>query len=168
MVDQLEELITLCGDEAEREAFATALAAAATPTGHATVRVLAALRDDFASIIESVAGFRGRFDVFVLGPPSPDALARIVVEPARRAGVSIDPSLVADMVGEVSGRASALPLLSFTTARLWAARDRERRAMTRAAYDALGGVGGALASYADEIHAGFAARQRRAWSTLAC
>ena len=45
----------------------------------------------------------------------------------------------------------ALPLLQFAATRMWDARDRNRRVLTRAAYTQMGGVGGAFARHADEI-----------------
>ena len=53
------------------------------------------------------------------------------------------------MLDEVSDERSALPLLAFAVARLWDTRDRDRRLLTRAAYDDIGGVGGALARHAE-------------------
>ena len=53
------------------------------------------------------------------------------------------------MLGAVEGERGALPLLAFAVSRLWELRDRERKLLTRAAYDAIGGVAGALAQHAE-------------------
>jgi tRNA A-37 threonylcarbamoyl transferase component Bud32 len=159
VVDQLEELVTLCADVDERTRFAEALAAAADGPD-APVRVVATLRDDFATVIESQAAFRGKFDVFVLATPPPEALRRIVVEPARRSGATVDARVVDDMVAEVAGRPASLPLLSFTGAQLWAKRDRQAHKITHDAYLEIGGVQGALATYADEVYASLARRDQ--------
>jgi tRNA A-37 threonylcarbamoyl transferase component Bud32 len=159
VIDQLEELVTLCGDPDERRRFADTLAAAADATS-APVRVVVTLRDDFAAVIESEAAFRGKFEVFVLGTPPPEALRRIVIEPARRAAVAVDAAVVDDMVAEVAGRPASLPLLSFTASQLWATRDKTARRITHAAYSALGGVAGALSTYADQVYDGLARRDQ--------
>ncbi|NVB83771.1 MAG: serine/threonine-protein kinase PknK [Kofleriaceae bacterium] len=159
VVDQLEELVTLCADADERRRFAETLAAAADGPS-APVRVVATLRDDFATVIESQDALRGKFDVFVLATPPPEALRRIVIEPARRANVSVDPRVVDDMVAEVAGRPASLPLLSFTASQLWQARDRVKREITHDAYLELGGVAGALATYADHIYSSLARRDQ--------
>nr|HEX4314830.1 protein kinase [Kofleriaceae bacterium] len=151
VIDQLEELVTLCADAAERSRFAEALAAAADGT-RSPVRVVVTLRDDFAAVIESEQALRGKFEVFVLGTPLPEALRRIVVEPARRAGVAVDAAVVDDMVAEVAGRPASLPLLSFTASQLWRTRDKQTRRITRDAYLEIGGVAGALSTYADQIY----------------
>jgi len=49
VIDQLEELVTLCTDPDERRRFAETLAAAADGPG-APVRVVVTLRDDFATV----------------------------------------------------------------------------------------------------------------------
>ena len=159
VVDQLEELVTLCADPGERRAFAETLARAADGPG-APVRVVVTCRDDFAATIESEDALRGRFEVFVLATPSADALRRIVTEPARRAGVAIDREVVDDMVATVAGRPASLPLLSFTAAQLWATRDRAAQRITHAAYLALGGVAGALSAYADQVYGSLARRDQ--------
>ncbi len=107
--------------------------------------MIATLRDDFAAVVESEQAIRGRFEVFVLGTPLPEALRRIVVEPARRSGVVVESAAVDAMVAEVAGRAASLPLLSFTAAQLWQiARPARPATIARMhAYLALGGVAGA-------------------------
>jgi DNA polymerase III gamma/tau subunit len=47
----------------------------------------------------------------------------------------------------------ALPLLQFAATRLWDGRDRTKRKLTIAAYNQMGGVGGAFARHADEVAA---------------
>ncbi|HEV7556471.1 MAG TPA: serine/threonine-protein kinase, partial [Kofleriaceae bacterium] len=159
VIDQLEELVTLCADADERRIFADTLAKATDGPG-SPVRVVVTLRDDFATVLESEAAFRGKFDVFVLGTPPPEALRRIVIEPAKRAAVAVDPRVVDDMVAEVAGRPASLPLLSFTASQLWATRDRTDRRITHDAYLALGGVAGALSAYADQVYGSLARRDQ--------
>jgi tRNA A-37 threonylcarbamoyl transferase component Bud32 len=165
VVDQLEELVTLCSDAAQRRRFAEVLAAAADGPS-AAVRVVATVRDDFASTIESAPGFTGRFEVFVLATPPEEALRRIVTQPARRAGVTVEAEVVDDMVREVTGRPGSLPLLSFTAAQLWRTRDRAAHRITHAAYRTLGGVAGALSTYADQIYGSLARRDQEAVRAL--
>ncbi len=159
VIDQLEELVTLCADPVERTRFAEILAMAADGPS-APVRVVATLRDDFAVVIEAELALRGRWDVFVLATPPPEALRRIITEPARRMAVTVDPRVVDEVVTEIAGRPASLPLLSFTGSLLWQARDREARKITWEAYAELGGVQGALATYADEVYASLARRDQ--------
>ncbi len=151
VIDQLEELFTLCKDDRERAAFAAALADA-TRTELDPFRVVVTLRDDFLIRAAGmpVLGDRLARGLQLLATPAPDDLERIVVEPARRAGYQFDdPSLTTEMIDAVATQAGALALLSFTAAELWKLRDRHFRQLTRKAYVAIGGVAGALAKHAE-------------------
>jgi WD40 repeat protein/serine/threonine protein kinase len=151
VIDQLEELFTLCANAAERVQFAAVIAQFAASVD-APIRVICAIRDDFLMQLEALEPLRALLSpaLVLLGNPSRDALVRIVEEPARRTGYSLsDPELAHDMVNVVVDRPGALALLSFTASRLWELRDRRFRQLTRNAYDAMGGVGGALGRHAE-------------------
>ncbi len=152
VIDHLEELFTLCTSATERVQFAAVVAELSAST-EGPIRVVGAIRDDFLMDLDALAPLRAQLSpaVVLLGNPTRDALVRIVVEPARRAGYALsDPELADDMVSVVADRPGALALLSFTAARLWELRDRRFRQLTRNAYDAMGGIGGALGRHAEE------------------
>jgi WD40 repeat protein/serine/threonine protein kinase len=153
VVDQFEELFTLTHRDEELHSFAAALAGAARFAGD-PVRVILTLRDDYLAQAEALPALRERLaqGLKLLTTPGPEELERILVEPAERVGYSFeDPELPARMVEEVKGEPGALALLSFTAAKLWEARDRHFRRLPSRAYDALGGVGGALAHHAEAL-----------------
>ncbi len=151
VVDQLEELFTLCDNPAERERFVEALLSAAR-TVDDPVRVVFTLRDDFLLKAEALPALRARLApaLILLTTPSRDELLRILSEPLRLAGYELDdPELAPQMVDALAGARSALALLSFTASKLWELRDRRFRQLTRKAYTSLGGIGGALARHAE-------------------
>ncbi len=153
-VDQAEELVTLCRDEAERAAFAQ-LCAGVRDDEH--VRVVMTMRDDFLMRLQRLPGLGDRLTsgIHLLGTPSRADLRRILVEPARRMGYEFeDAQLVDEMVTAVADNPSALALLSFTAARLWDLRDRQFKKLRRKVYTSIGGVGGALAQHAEEVIVG--------------
>jgi hypothetical protein len=88
----------------------------------------------------------------VVLPLNPDELEQAIVEPARRAGVTVESELVADVVRDVGAQSGALPLLQYALTELF--ERREGRVLTRAAYRASGGVRGALARRAEELYQG--------------
>jgi len=151
IVDQAEELFTMCSDDARRAAFAEALVlASASPR----IRVVLALRDDFLCRIEQLPAWRGLLGraVHVLGIPRRDDLERMITVPARRRGFGFDdPALPREIVDQVADRPGALPLVAFTAAQLWEHRDRRLRRLTRGAYERIGGVTGALVQHADSV-----------------
>jgi WD40 repeat protein len=153
VIDQFEELFTLCDADAQRTAYADALADAARSADE-QVRVVVTLRDDFLIRADRLDGLRDRLSrgLKLLATPEPDDLERILVEPARRVGYQFeDAGLVREMVGEVGDQPGALALLSFTAAELWKLRDRHFHVLSRKAYAAIGGVGGALAGHAEHV-----------------
>ncbi len=163
VVDQLEELFTMCHDAAAREWFCVIVdALASAPDGR--IRVICTLRDDFMMRAAAlpVLGPRMAASVFFLGNPSREDLIRAIVEPARRAGYELsDAELAPEMADAVTGRPGALALLSFTASRLWELRDRQFHRLPRRAYEAMGGVGGALGLHAEQTLAALGAEERR-------
>ncbi len=163
VVDQFEELFTLCTDDRERARFASVLASA-TRRDLDLIRVVITLRDDFLTRAGTLHELGDRLvrGLHLLATPAVDDLERILVEPARRAGYEFeDAALVTEMVDAVAGQPSALALLSFTAAELWKLRDRHFHQLTRKAYVAIGGVGGALARHAETTLEGLSVKDRR-------
>ncbi|HEV7555031.1 MAG TPA: hypothetical protein VGO00_06250, partial [Kofleriaceae bacterium] len=163
VVDQLEELFTLCTDVEERERFGAILAELGGHAGGRT-RAICTVRDDFLMNVEGLASLRALVSpgVFLLGNPSRSDLERTLVEPARRAGYELsDPQLAREMVDAVADRPGALALLSFAASRLWELRDRRFHQLTRKAYDAMGGIGGALGHHAEATLASMTGDEQR-------
>jgi hypothetical protein len=154
VVDQLEELFTLCDSDDLRRVFLAALLAAADdPTS--PVRVVLSMRADFLDRLAGHKQFLGELSrgLFFLSAPDHESLRETLVRPAELAGHAFeDPGIVEDMMQAATSK-GALPLLSFAATRLWDARDRQRKLLTVGAYSAMGGVGGAFARHADQVAA---------------
>lgn len=159
-VDQLEELATHVEDESVRRRFIEAVSRAADDP-HGPVRVIVTLRDDFMGrLAEGQAARDALSRVAVLRSPGKEALGQILSEPARAAGYRYDdPELVAEIVAAVEGEPAALPLVQFVGQLLWEQRDTDEHLLLRSAYDAAGGVEGALAQQADLMLEGLTSEQ---------
>ncbi|MFN8110053.1 MAG: protein kinase, partial [Thermoleophilia bacterium] len=159
VVDQFEEVFTLTDSPAERRAVIDNLLFAATCPG-GQVHVVLTMRSDFYGRCAEHAELRAMLTEHqvLLGPMDGAALRRAVEEPAAAAGLVVDPGVVRRIVGEVRGRHGALPLMEHLLLELW--RRRRANRLTMEAYEASGGVGGALAQRADEVYAGFDDRER--------
>ncbi|MFT3696252.1 MAG: protein kinase [Kofleriaceae bacterium] len=151
-VDQHEELYTLVPDADERRAFTACLIGAADDTS-GPLRVVVAMRSDFLDraaedryFVEELA--RG---LVFLQPPNRAGLEAALAGPLETLGYSFEPGIVASMLETLEATPGPLPLLQFTAAKLWEQRDRQRRVLTREAYERMGGVAGALATHADEV-----------------
>jgi WD40 repeat protein len=146
VVDQLEELFTLCSPEAQA-LFAALLGRLA---GEAGVHVLLSMRDDFLMRCHEHEALASVFaELTPLGPLAGEALRRALEEPAKAEGFRFEEGLLGKMTAAVAGERGALPLLAFAVSRLWEKRDRERKLLTHEAYAEIGGVAGALARHAE-------------------
>jgi WD40 repeat protein len=157
VVDQLEEIFTLCVDDTERERFVAALAAV-------PARVVVGMRADFyAPAIRhpELASALQRTQV-VVPPMSEPELRRAIAEPARKANLDLEDGLVELLLHEVGAAAhrdtGALPLLSHALLATWERGSRGR--MTVEDYRATGGISGAVAQTAETVYAELTPAQR--------
>ena len=170
VVDQLEELITLCRNDEEKQQFLDILATLIN-TFPDVVRLVVTLRSDFEPQLRNTPleplWQAGRF---VVPAMTREELRSVIEEPASAKVVyfeSLDNPdkgyLVDRLIDEVAGMPGALPLLSFALSELYLklvhrylevqnAGDTVERAITWADYDALGGVTKSLTQRADEIY----------------
>ncbi|RZQ65866.1 PD40 domain-containing protein [Amycolatopsis suaedae] len=156
VVDQFEELFTLCADEDERRRFLAALCAA-----DSGFRVVIGVRADFyqrcTAYPELVDALReGQVTV---GAMTADELRQAIVRPAVAAGCSVEGALVTELVVAATGRPGVLPLLSHVLLQCW--HRRRGNALTLSGYHASGGLHGALAQTAEDCWEPLGERQRR-------
>lgn len=155
VVDQFEEVFTLCDDEAERAEFVSALARA-----NPLLVVLIGLRADYYAFATRVPALAPALQQaqLVVTPMSVAELETAVTEPARRAGVDLDARLVDRLLSDIAPTtwrhgahdAGALPLLSHALRATWARADRQ--SLTLADYEATGGLHGAVSQTANEVY----------------
>ncbi|WP_367648434.1 helix-turn-helix domain-containing protein [Streptomyces sp. CNQ-509] len=160
IVDQFEEVFTLCRDPAERARFLDMLLTARRPESR--LRVLLAVRADFygrcAEHRELAEALR---DANVLvGPMTAGELRDAIVKPAAADGLTVERALTAHLVEEVADAPGGLPLLSHVLLETW--RRRRGKVLTMAGYQAAGGLGGAIATTAEEVYATFTEGQKAA------
>jgi WD40 repeat protein len=159
VVDQLEEVFTLCQDEDERSAFLANLIYAATIPGGRTI-VVVTLRADFYYRCAPYPGVRSVLAVqhMLIGPLGEEALRRAIERPAWGAELTLEPGLVDTIVTDVGDRPGTLPLLQHVLLQLW--QRRRGRLLTLEAYVESGGVQGALAKHADAVYDQLSESQR--------
>jgi WD40 repeat protein len=159
VVDQFEEIFTICSDQHERHAFLSNLLHAATIPGGRLI-VLIAMRADFYHHCESDDLLRALVAAqqFMVGPLGPEDLRRVIEEPARQVGLEPEAGLVKTIISDVAGRPGTLPLLSHVLLELW--RARRGGMLTLEAYVANGGVEGALAARANATYEGLSTEHR--------
>ncbi|MCB0106098.1 MAG: DUF4062 domain-containing protein, partial [Caldilineaceae bacterium] len=147
VVDQFEELFTLCKDQTERKAFIDNLLAAATDDGVTTVVIT--VRADFYAHCFAFDNLRIALSNYQIpiGPMNRDELRSAIEEPARQEGWQLEPGLVEQLLLDLGNEPGALPLLSHALLETW--KRRRGRTMTLAGYVESGRVQGAIAQTAE-------------------
>jgi len=156
VVDQFEELFTLCRSETEQTAFIeNLLRAAFKPNG--TAIILIAMRADFYALCARFDSLRQAlaYHQEYIGPMSADELRKAIEKPARHGHWEIEPGLVNLLLHDVGANTGstpepgALPLLSHALLETW--QHRRGRTLTLSGYSAAGGVRGAIAETAEAV-----------------
>jgi DNA-binding SARP family transcriptional activator/class 3 adenylate cyclase/WD40 repeat protein len=150
VVDQFEEVATLCRDRDERERFAGALVDAVSDPDIPVVLV-AVVRADYYGTLTTHPELPRLFESshLLVGAMSDAELGRAITEPARRAGLVLEDWLAEAVCADAGSEPGALPLVSTAMAETWVRR--EGAALTLAGYRQAGGVHGAVARLADHV-----------------
>lgn len=148
VVDQAEEAVTLCADPAEQARYFAALALHVGSGG----QLVLALRADHLGALAPYPEIARVLEVglYLLGPMTEQGLRSAIEDPARRAGLRLEPGLVDLLVREVEGEPAALPLLSHVLREIW--ERREGPTLTVAGYRATGGIRQAVSQTAEALY----------------
>ena len=181
VIDQFEQLFTVCQDERQRRAFITALHSAATarqgPEPGAAALVVLGVRADFearcADYPELTAAVQDRY---LLTAMTERQLRIAITAPAARAGSGVDAELTDLLLREISTRppgpghdgpghdglgpaaAGALPLLSHALDQAW--RNRAGSTLTMGDYERTGGIETAVARSAEQAYGALSPAQQ--------
>ena len=155
VVDQFEELYTLCPDAEVRRRFLDELLAA-VETGEKSPAfpfvLLLTLRADFMGQALAHRQFADALQdaSLLLGPMTRDELRAAIEKPAQKQGAIFETGLVERILDDVGEEPGNLPLLEFALTLLW--DQRSYGWLTHAGYEQIGRVEGAVARYADEVY----------------
>jgi hypothetical protein len=150
LVDQFEEIYSLCDDLNERDAFVGNLIYAASSKA-AYVSVILTFRSDFLGQTQRHPTLNHAIsDQGVIIPAmNAEELRLAIAEPAVHSDHPLDEATVDLLITETEGREGALPLLQFALTRIWEGiGEGVEPAVT---LKNIGGVGGALAGEAQRL-----------------
>ncbi|MGB0387036.1 MAG: hypothetical protein ACPGWR_19650, partial [Ardenticatenaceae bacterium] len=148
VVDQFEELFTLCHNPVAREAFVDNLMAAVAGK---RIMVVIALRSDYYAPCTQFDQLRQLLErqQKLIGPLSGHQWRRAIEEPARQGGWALEEGLLETLLQGGRTEADALPRLSHALLETW--QRREGQTLTLAGYAAAGGMEGAIAESAERV-----------------
>lgn len=159
LIDQFEEVFSLCNDPKVQRTFFDNLMYAAGNSQRLT-SVVITLRTDFLGATvhhQELNHAISKMPLFVpvmLEHERRDAIER----PAIEGGRPIDIVTVDLLMEQTAGHESALPLLQFVLSRIWEGLERDQAPAET--LKNLGGVGGALAGEAESIYSALDDRER--------
>ena len=160
LLDQAEEVFSLCQDPAEQGLFLNNLLAAVTDPAP-RLALLLTLRSDFLGETQRFPAFNALLTrqghlVPALDEPG---LRLAIAEPARLASRPLDQAVVDLLLAQSLGREGALPLLQYALSEVWRglAAGRPPEETLRA----CNGVGGALAGRAQQVYDGLTPEEQR-------
>ncbi|AZP22802.1 helix-turn-helix domain-containing protein [Streptomyces aquilus] len=168
IIDQFEELFTLCDQDEEREDFLAALHALAAPARHQhgdagpAALIVLGIRADYYGHCLALPGLAAHMATghLPLGPLSQDDLRAAITEPARRAGLELQPGLSEVILrdaglhragGITDCSAEALPLLAHALRATW--QQRTGTTLTVEGYGQTGGIHSAIEASAERAYA---------------
>lgn len=155
VIDQFEELYTLCPHPDKRRRFLDELLSAvqAEPErARPPYAILLILRADFMGQALAYRPFADTLQegVLLLGPMRREELQEAIAQPAEKQGAVFEPGLVDRILDDVGEEPGYLPLLEFALTLLWERSDSGY--LTHNTYEQLGRVEGALAGYAEGVY----------------
>jgi eukaryotic-like serine/threonine-protein kinase len=153
LIDQLEEVATVA-TASSRNWIAEFIALSAEQAVPGFRVVVTARRDLLDPLLELSALGRALLkNGLLVEPMGSDTWAEVLDQALAAYGYRCeDEALRDELVSEIEGTASAMPLVGFALSRLWQMRDRERKVVTREALGSLGGIAGALAQHAQGVY----------------
>ncbi|GAB4177802.1 MAG: hypothetical protein Fur006_09710 [Coleofasciculaceae cyanobacterium] len=158
VVDQFEELYTVCSEE-ERDRFIDVLLAGINDS--LGLKVVLTLRADFcgqAYTCRSLADALQSADL-KLGSMNGEELREAIERPAQLMEVELEEKLTERLLEDVKQEPGNLPLLEFALTELW--KKQRQKKLTHQAYAEIGGVAKALANHAETVYAKLSEAQQK-------
>ena len=155
VIDQFEEVFTLCRQRSEQRKFLKMLANVAQTADVVDLAIVATMRADFLGECTDANLDKIINEQMVwLSPMNKDEFKEAIVKPAQVQGYELGEGLLDAILADIENEPNCLPLLEFALQELWTHRDPQTRKLTYAAYrNVLKGIKGALNLHADRLYA---------------
>ena len=149
VVDQWEELYTQCKDKAQRQCFVQQLIEA---TDKSPLTIVLTLRSDFYTPFGDEPELQNRIKGSIVNVcrMTAEELRQVIAAPAKQVELTLESGLADLILKDLGDEPGRLPLLEFALEQLWNRRE-QGQVLTHKAYKALRGVGGAIATHAEDV-----------------
>jgi len=155
VVDQFEELFTLCRHESKRQVFVNRLLVLSASTA-----LVLTMRADFWGECAAYPALKEEMQAHqeLVAPMDAAALRRAMERQADHVGLRFEAGLGEAILDDVEGEPGAMPLLQHALLLLW--QRRHGRWLRWEEYRAIGGIRQAIAHTADEVYLGLAGQEQ--------
>ena len=155
VIDQFEEVFTLCAQKQERSKFLKMLALVAERST-ADLAIVATMRADFMGECSDANLDKIINEQMVwLSPMTKAEFTEAIAKPADVQHYDLGEGLLEAILSEIEAEPNCLPLLEFALQQLWEHRDRKQHKLTADAYyHTLKGIKGALNRHAEALYLG--------------
>lgn len=153
VIDQFEEVFTLCSDQKEREEFFKCVLGTSEQLPDKVCLILTMRADFFGKCVEQeYSGLAKKIQkhlIFVT-PMNQEQLKDAISKPATQVKLKVEPILIEQILRDIEGSPGSLPLLEYTLTELW--NERTNNCLKLATYTTLGGIGGTLNQRATQVY----------------
>jgi WD40 repeat protein/energy-coupling factor transporter ATP-binding protein EcfA2 len=152
VIDQFEEVFTVCPVEEDRRRFIELITQVAE-IADSRLAVVTTMRADFVEPClqyESLTKLIQSQAIF-MPPLMGGDLVKAIAKPAELQGYRLEDGLLGTILNDVKG-AGSLPLLQFALTELWEKRDRQNHLLTLEQYEVMEGAIGSLNRHADKVY----------------
>ncbi|MEM9449651.1 MAG: hypothetical protein AAGA75_14080 [Cyanobacteria bacterium P01_E01_bin.6] len=168
VIDQFEEVFTVCPSEDERRLFIQRITEI-SQWSDCPLAIATTMRADFVEPWLSYGALIGviQQQAVWLGPLEGQDLRDAIEKPANRQGYRFGEGLLELILADVETETNCLPLLEFALAELWDYRDVGQKLLPTDAYRVMGRLMGALNTRAEQIYGALKAPQQE-WARRVC
>ena len=166
IIDQFEELFTLCQNSLEKQTFLDCLLGVLDSieknnylgnSKNSSFVLVIAMRSDFLEncleLADNRLAARLQNHLVTITPMAEQALSEVITKPAKQVDLALNFDLVTEILQDLDYSSSSLPLLQYTLRKLW--RQEDNQGLHIPAYRFLGGVKNALDKQATTAYYAF-------------
>ncbi len=160
VIDQFEEIFTLCQNAEERKIFIDTLIQVVNNSTAFTL--LITLRADFlgkAISYEPLGKALQKYPPLLLAPMNRQELEKAIIQPAAKYCIEFESGLVNKLIDDVGDGEGSLPLQQFALTQLW--QKQRPGKLTHQAYREIGGVREAIAIHAENVYSQLSRYQQK-------
>jgi WD40 repeat protein/energy-coupling factor transporter ATP-binding protein EcfA2 len=153
VIDQFEEIFTICQHESDRNQFITMLTDVAKKPPEELIIAITMRADFMSECTHPDLGDVINNQMIYIPGMDKDELKEVIIQPSKVQGYDFSDGLLETILIDIENEQNCLPLLEFVLQELWEERDKRKRLMTLEGYYKIERLRGALNRHAEKLYA---------------